>query len=91
MENFKKFEVTSSAAAKTIKRYDETASHEDHHRKDPELPLLQRISALELPVSEIAAQINASEFKQQTSQHQLFKGDCMNQAFVVKLLQRNHY
>ena len=24
---------TSSAVAKTMKRYDETASHEDHHRK----------------------------------------------------------
>jgi hypothetical protein len=31
--------------------------------EDPELPLLQMISSLELPVSEIAAQINASEFK----------------------------
>ena len=30
-------------------------------KKDPELPLLQRISSLELPVSEIAAQINASQ------------------------------
>ena len=28
---------------------------------DPELPLLQRISSLELPASEIAAQINASQ------------------------------
>ena len=25
--------VSSSAVAKTIKRYDETGSHEDHHRK----------------------------------------------------------
>jgi hypothetical protein len=32
--------------------------------EDPESPLLQRISSLELP--EIAAQINASEFKSQT-------------------------
>jgi hypothetical protein len=32
-------------------------------KEDPELPLLQRISSLELPPSEIAAQINASEFK----------------------------
>ena len=29
--------------------------------EDPELPLLQRISSLELPTSEIAAQINASQ------------------------------
>ena len=26
-----------------------------------------------------------------TSQHQLFRGDCVSQAFMVKLLQRNHY
>ena len=29
--------------------------------EDPELPLLQRINSLELPASEIAAQINASQ------------------------------
>ena len=29
-------------------------------KEDPELPLLQRISSLEFPASEIAAQINAS-------------------------------
>jgi hypothetical protein len=26
-----------------------------------------------------------------TSQHQLFREDCMNQAFLVELLQRNNY
>ena len=31
--------------------------------EDPELSLLQRINSLELLVSEIAAQINAPEFK----------------------------
>ena len=30
-------------------------------KEDPELPLLQRISLLDLPASEIAAQINASQ------------------------------
>ena len=30
-------------------------------KEDPELPLLQRISSLALPDSEIAAQINASQ------------------------------
>ena len=30
-------------------------------KKDPELPLLQRIRSLELPASEIAAQTNASQ------------------------------
>ena len=29
--------------------------------KDPELPMLQRISSLEVPASKIAAQINASQ------------------------------
>jgi hypothetical protein len=29
--------------------------------EEPELPLLQRINSLELPASEIAAQINASQ------------------------------
>jgi hypothetical protein len=56
--------VSSSAVVKTIKRYDETGSHEDRTGKeDPELHLLQRIYSLELPASEIAAQINTSEFK----------------------------
>jgi hypothetical protein len=35
-------------------------------KEDPALPLLQRISSLELPASEIAAQINPSEIKKQT-------------------------
>ena len=30
-------------------------------KEDPEIPLLQRISSLELPASEIAAQVNASQ------------------------------
>ena len=33
----------------------------DTGKEDPEFPLLQRISSLELPASEIAAQINASQ------------------------------
>ena len=32
-------------------------------KEDPEFPLLQRISQLELPASDIVAQINVSEFK----------------------------
>ena len=32
-------------------------------KEDPELPLLQRISSLELTAPQIAAQINVSEFK----------------------------
>jgi hypothetical protein len=44
-------------------------------KEDPGLPLLQRINSLELPASEIAAQINASQ-SSDTSQRQLFRGDC---------------
>ena len=60
-------------------------------KEDPEIPLLQRISSLELPASEIAAQLNASQSYKvtDTSQHQLFRGDWVNQAFMVELLQRN--
>jgi hypothetical protein len=36
-------------------------------KENPELPLLQRISSLELPALEIAAQIKVTD----TSQHQL--------------------
>ena len=56
----------------------------------PELPLLQRISSVELPGSEIAAQLHRVQVTD-TSQHQLFRGDCENQAFMVELLRRNHY
>ena len=42
----------------------------------PELPLLQRISSLELKASEIAAQILCRVQVTDTSQHQLFRGDC---------------
>ena len=40
---------------------------------------------------QIAAQINASQSSSDTFQHQLFSGDCVNQAFMVDFLQRNHY
>ena len=51
--------VSSSVIAKTIKHYDETGSHENHHRKGR--PLLQTISSLQFPASKIAAQINDSQ------------------------------
>ena len=54
--------VSSSPVAKTIKRYDETGSHEERHRKGrPKDPLLQKISSLELTAPQIAAQINYSQ------------------------------
>ena len=54
-----------SSSAETIKRYDETSSHEDRHRKGRPRATstadFQRIRLLELPASEIADQINASQ------------------------------
>jgi hypothetical protein len=61
-EKLRTLKGSSSAVAKTIKGYDETGSHGDARRKeDPESPLLQRISSLELTAPQIADQINASQ------------------------------
>ena len=79
--------VSSSAVSKTIKRYDETLSSGPPQERKTELPLLQRTNSLEITAPQIAAQIKVTD----TSQHQLFRGDCVNQAFMVELLQRNHY
>jgi hypothetical protein len=76
----KTFKVSSSAVAKTIKRHDETGSHEDHHRKGRPR-VTSAICSLGLPATEIAAQINASQIS--NNRHQLFRGDCMNYAFMV--------
>jgi hypothetical protein len=48
--------VSLSAVAKPIKRYDETASHEDRHRKGWPRVTSGAEDKLELPASEIAAQ-----------------------------------
>ena len=42
---------------------------------------------------QIASQIkyNVSVQVTDTSQHQLFRGDCVNQAFLVESLQTNYY
>ena len=88
----KTLKVPSSAVAKTIKRYDETGSHEDRHRK-----VRPRVtSAAEdkfITVNSLRKCIPNKCFRVQvtdTSQHQMFRGECVNQAFMVKLLQRNH-
>ncbi|KAK6313187.1 hypothetical protein J4Q44_G00165340 [Coregonus suidteri] len=85
--------VSSSAVAKTMKRYDDTGSHEDRHRNGrPRVT-----SAAEDKFIRVTSLRNCSPNKcfrvqvPDTSQHQLFRGDCVNQAFVVELLQRNHY
>ena len=55
--------VSSSAVAKTIKRYDETGSHEDRHRKGrPRVTSAAEDKFIRVNcTSEIAAQINASQ------------------------------
>jgi hypothetical protein len=54
--------VSSSAVTKTIKRYDYPGSQRTATGKeDPEISLLQKVCSLEVPASEIAAQINASQ------------------------------
>jgi hypothetical protein len=61
-------------------------------KEDPELPLPQRI--ISLRVTGLRNCSLKKCFRVQvtdTSQHQLFRGDYVNQAFMVKLLQRNHY
>jgi hypothetical protein len=46
--------VSSSAVTNTNQRYYETGMRTATGKEDPELPLLQRISSLQLPASEIA-------------------------------------
>ena len=69
--------VSSSAVAKTSKLYDETVSHEN-----PELPLLQRISSSYQPQKLQPKQMLHRVQVTYTPQHQLFIGDCVNQAFI---------
>ena len=60
-------------------------------KEDPELPLQQRISQLELPASEIAAQINASQSSSNRHISTSTVQETVNQASEMELLQRNHY
>jgi hypothetical protein len=53
------------------------------------LALMRTVTGKEAP--ELPAEDKFIRVKCETSQHQLFRGDCVNQAFIVKLLQRNHY
>ena len=61
-------------------------------KEDPELPLLQIISSLELQASEIAAQINASQSSsnRHISTSTVSEETAGNQTFMVDLLQRKH-
>ena len=65
MQNTSRTFKVSSAVAKSIKRYDELAlMRTTTGKEDPEFPLLQGISsAAEFTSPQIAAKINASEFK----------------------------
>ena len=61
-------------------------------KEDPESPLLQRISSLELPASEIAAQINASQSSSNrhistlTVQRRLYESGLLGQIAAKKQL-----
>jgi hypothetical protein len=83
--NFKNFK---SAGARPIKRYDETGFHEQRHIKGrPRVT-----SAAEDKFIRVKSLRNYNPNKcfivqvTDTSQHQ-----CVNQAFIVELLQRNYY
>ena len=77
----KTLEVSSSAVAKTIKRYDETGSHEDRHMKGrPRVTSAAEdkfIRVTKLRNRQLTApQIAPPRFQvTDTSQHQLFRGD----------------
>ena len=85
--------VSSSAVEKTIKHYDETGSYEDRHRKGRS----RVTSAAEDKFISVTSLRKCSPNKcfrvqvANTSQHQLFRGDGVNQAIMVELLQRNYY
>ena len=86
--------VSSSTVARNIKRYDKTGSHEDRHRNGR----LRVTSAAEDKFIRVTSLRNCSPKNcltrvqvTDTSQHQLFRGDSVNQAFMVELLQSNHY
>ena len=84
LEHFKN--ISSSAVAKTIKRYDDPGSHEYRHRKGrPKVTF-----AAEDKFITVACLRNCSpnQFLRvqvtYTSQHQLFRRDCVSQAFMVE-------
>ena len=89
---WKKRKTFSSAVAKTIKCCDETVSHEDRHRKGrPRVTSAAEDKFIELHIRNCSPSKCFRVQVKYTSQHQLFRGDCVNQAFMVKLLQRNDY
>jgi transposase len=85
--------VFSSAVAKTIKHYDETGSHEDPHRKGrPRVTSAAENKFIRVNCTSDFSPNKCFRVKvTDTSQHQLFRGDYVNHAFMFKLLQRNHY
>jgi transposase len=70
-----KFQKFLQVVAKTIKRFNETGSHEERHRKG-------RPSSLEVAASDCSPNKCFRVQVTDTSQHQLFRGDCVNQAFM---------
>jgi hypothetical protein len=60
-------------------------------KEDAELTLLQRIHLLVTSLRNCSPNKCYRVQVTDTSHHQLFRGDCANQSFMVELLQRNHY
>jgi hypothetical protein len=79
MEHFKNFKIVL------------VASNVSSTGGPPQERKTQRIRSLELPASEIAAQNHFSQsLSKQTSQHQLFRGDCVNQACCKETNTKGH-
>lgn len=86
---------------KTIKHYDESGSYEDPPSKErprvtsPAEDMYIRVTSprnSSTTATQIRAHINSKTgLVAGTSEHQLFRGAYVNQAFVVTLLQRHHY
>ena len=87
VSQFRKFQdISSSAVTKTIKRYGETGSHEDRHRNgSPRVTSAAedkfiRVTSLRYVSPNKRFRIQVTN----TFQHQLFRGDCVNQAFMIE-------
>ena len=83
--------ASSSAVSKSIKHYDKLAlMRTATGKEDPELPAVDkflRVTSLRNCNPNKCFRVQVTD----TSQHQLFRGDCVNQAFMIELLQRNLY
>lgn len=97
-KNDKSFKCTPTGGQKATKCNNKTGSHEDHHRKrrsrvtcggqvhPSQQPQNDKLTlTLTLTAPEMTAQLVPYRvLVEKPSPHQLVRGDCMNQAFVVR-------